>query len=78
MFTVHLANPFLSVTWFMDDHRIVPPLPPQKLSALVRAVDSEFAEARRKGLLRWLRLLSAHPIISNDPAIEVCTKVDFS
>ena len=55
----------------MDDHRIVPPLPPQKLSALVRAVDSDFAESRRKGLLRWLRLLSAHPIISKDPAIEV-------
>ena len=52
-------------------NRILPPLPPQTFSALVKGVDSDFAEARRKGLLRWLRILSSHPIVSMDPALSV-------
>ena len=46
-------------------------MPPQKLSALVRGTDSNFAEERRKGLLRWLKILSIHPILSIDPLFEV-------
>ena len=52
-------------------NRILPPLPPQTFSALVKGVDSDFAEARRKGLLRWLRILSSHPIVCMDPALSV-------
>ena len=52
-------------------NRIVPPLPPQKFTALVRGVDSEFAEERRKGLLRWLKFLSAHPVISKAVSLQV-------
>jgi hypothetical protein len=52
-------------------YRVIPQLPPQKLSAFVKGVDSQFAEERRTGLVRWLTILSAHPIISQDPAHEV-------
>ena len=58
-------------------NRIVPPLPPQKFTALVRGVDSEFAEERRKGLLRWLRFLSAHPVISKAVSLQVIGKNIF-
>ena len=51
--------------------RILPPIPPQKLSALVRGTDSNFAEERRKGLLRWLKIILVHPILGADPATEV-------
>ena len=58
-------------------NRIVPPLPPQKFTALVRGVDSEFAEERRKGLLRWLRFLSAHPVLSKAVSVQVIGKNIF-
>ena len=51
-------------------NRILPPLPPQKLSAFVKGTDSNFAESRRKGLLRWLVTISAHPVMSPDPALD--------
>lgn len=51
-------------------NRLLPPIPPQKLSALVKRTDSDFAEERRKGLLRWLKILMVHPVIGIDPAME--------
>ena len=62
---------FYEVISWRFPNRILPPLPPQKLSAFVKGTDSNFAEARRKGLLRWLKTISAHPILSQDPALEV-------
>ena len=44
------------------------------MAALVKGSDSNFAEERRKGLVRWLKILSIHPIISNDPSFEVSKK----
>lgn len=51
-------------------YRLITPLPPQKLTAFVAAVDSPFAESRRRGLARWLKLISAHPVVSKDPAVQ--------
>lgn len=58
------------ISWRFPN-RIIPPIPPQKLSALVKRTDSDFAEERRKGLLRWLKIVLTHPIIKFDPAVEV-------
>ena len=61
---------FYEVLSWRFPNRILPPLPPQKLSAFVKGTDSNFAESRRKGLLRWLVTISAHPVMSPDPALE--------
>ena len=61
---------FYEVLSWRFPNRILPPLPPQKLSAFVKGTDSNFAESRRKGLVRWLVTISAHPVMSSDPALE--------
>ena len=62
---------FYEVFAWRFPNRNLPPIPPQKLSALVKGTDSNFAEERRKGLLRWLKIILVHPILCGDPATEV-------
>ena len=61
---------FYEVLSWRFPNRILPNLPIAKLSALVKGTDSNFAESRRKALQRWLSTISAHPIMSQDPALE--------
>ncbi|KAK4874561.1 hypothetical protein RN001_013921 [Aquatica leii] len=47
-------------------YRMVPRLPPKKMLVL----DSHFLESRRRGLQRWLTLVSRHPTICHDALVS--------
>ena len=51
-------------------YRLLPKLPPAKLMANVVGVTSDFIEERRKGLIRWLTVITSHPILSEDSMIK--------
>ena len=47
-------------------YRMIPKLPPAKLLANVVGVSSDFIDERRKGLVRWLTIVTSHPVIKAD------------
>ena len=51
-------------------YRLVPNLPPQKITAKIAGLESNTLEKRHKGLKRWLSLLVSHPVISKDQLIH--------
>lgn len=46
-------------------NRVIPRLPPKQL------ILDYFLDERRRGLQRWLRLISHHPLISNDILLKI-------
>ena len=52
-------------------YRLIPRLPPPKVKALVAGVDSTIVDDRHKALKRWINFLACHPVICQDPMIEV-------
>ena len=51
-------------------YRLIPKLPPAKLLANVVGVSSDFIDERRKGLVRWLTIVTSHPVIKADTMIR--------
>ena len=51
-------------------YRLIPKLPPAKLMANVVGVTSDFIEERRKALIRWLTIITSHPVLSEDAMIK--------
>ena len=49
---------------------IVPRLPPAKLMANIVGVTSDFIDERRKSLVRWLTIVTSHPVIREDSMIR--------
>ncbi|CAH1395473.1 unnamed protein product [Nezara viridula] len=50
-------------------YRLIPKLPPKKVVGVFPS-DSNFLENRRKGLCRWLTLVSRHPVICQDTLLS--------
>ncbi|KAK9505712.1 hypothetical protein O3M35_009702 [Rhynocoris fuscipes] len=50
-------------------YRIIPKLPPKKIVGVFPG-DLNFLENRRKGLRRWLTLISRHPVINQDSILQ--------
>ena len=55
---------------FRFPYRMVPRLPPAKLMANIVGVTSDFIDERRKSLVRWLTILTSHPVIREDSMIR--------
>jgi len=51
-------------------YRLIPKMPPAKLMANVVGVSSDFIEERRKALIRWLTIITSHPVLSEDSMIK--------
>ena len=51
-------------------YRMVPRLPPAKLMANIVGVTSDFIEDRRKSLVRWLTIVTSHPVLREDTMIR--------
>lgn len=51
-------------------YRLIPKLPPAKLMANVVGVSSDFIEERRKALIRWLTIITSHPVLTEDSMIK--------
>ena len=47
-------------------YRLIPRLPPAKLMANIVGVTSDFIEFRRKSLVRWLTIITSHPVLRED------------
>uniref|UniRef100_A0A0A9XXK9 Sorting nexin-8 n=1 Tax=Lygus hesperus TaxID=30085 RepID=A0A0A9XXK9_LYGHE len=50
-------------------YRLIPKLPPKKIVGVFPG-DSNFLENRRKGLQRWLTLISRHPVVKEDALLS--------
>jgi len=59
-------------------YRLIPKLPPAKLMANVVGVSSDFIDERRKALIRWLTIITSHPIVSEDSMIKFFLTDNFS
>lgn len=51
-------------------YRLVPRLPPAKLMANVVSVSSSFIGDRTNALVRWLTIVTSHPVIGSDPMVK--------
>ena len=51
-------------------YRLVPRLPPAKLMANVVAVSSDFIGDRKNALVRWLTIVSSHPVVGDDQMVR--------
>jgi len=52
-------------------YRMIPRLPPAKLMANIVRATSDFIDDRRKSLVRWLTIVSSHPLLREDGMIRV-------
>ena len=51
-------------------YRLVPRLPPAKLMANVVSVSSNFIGDRTNALVRWLTIVTSHPVVGSDPMVK--------
>ena len=66
IFTLHILTQLM----FRFPYRLTPRLPPAKLMANIVGVSSDFIDDRRKSLIRWLTIITSHPVFREDSMVR--------